>query len=231
MSQLTDAIREVGPAAAAAAIANDPTWRVFNLLWTTPEEIIPACDKMGWQTLDDLVSWLQRVNLAVGDAAAFEYLVDPPAPASIGGMKTIAWPKLHESIFATGLLSTDCLLHNSDGQYHLPTKVQWDAIAAACPTKRRKAAGGELYDCDDFVRAAQGWLAQKGLGNLAAAFAATRHYLGATATGGHAVVLVWDANLTPWQWEPQTGILHPAAYPKLGGNFLAQRVEYARVFA
>lgn len=564
MSQLTDAIREVGPAAAAAAIASDPAWRVFNLLWATPEEIIPACDKMGWQTLEQLLAWVQTTASAIGDSVAFEALIDPPAPVTTAGMKTTPWPPLHVAIHATGLLSADCLLHNSDGTYFLPTKVQWDQIAAACPSAKRKHSGTEnmdcfgsthpvqskmdgvvawktieqvhrahqagravqvldksgewqyvinslrkasskrvialgvrqgvavctedhqvmgpsgwvdasghdispgklnllsygnfdqitaelawsyglfcadgharkkstgtkyiniintvreyidragaafndafdntfttpvwasdqagntrgsatlrstqhrlqfnpslgrigrpsatdegmrnnrifeqfaafydedknkivprfmfgqskeviaafldgyyagngdkrgskpnritvpsallasqmaelyarvgevahlipyknkrafdlriggadiiyrmtsatheadfVYDittttgsfasgsllthnCDDFVNIARGWLSSKGLGNCAAASVATRHFLNGSPTGGHAVVLVWDANLTPWQWEPQTGILHPAAYPKLGGNFLAQRVEYARVFA
>lgn len=230
MSQLSDAIRQAGPEAVAAAITNDPAFAVFNLLWTEPQEIIPACEKMGWQTLEQVLAWVNATSSAIGNVSAFEQLVDAPAPITLAGLTKIAWPKLHESIHATGLLSSDCMLHNSDAQYHLPTKQQWDTIAAACPSKRRKWAS-EVHDCDDFVRMAMGWLASKGLGNLAHAFAATRNAMGTQIIGGHAVILVWDNTLTPWQWEPQTGTLHPASHPKLGGNFLANRVEYARIFA
>lgn len=230
MSQLSDAIAQAGAPQVAAAIAVDPTFTVFNLLWSDPQEIAPACDRMGWQTLDELLAWVRATSAAVGNAPAFEQLVDPPAPATLAGMATVPWARLHEAIHATGLLAADCMLHHSDATYHLPTREQWAAIAAACPAKRRRWVN-ETLDCDDFVRIALGWLSSKGLGNTAAATVATRHYLGAQATGGHAVVLVWDATLTPWQWEPQTGQLHPATYAKLGGNFLAQRIEYARIFA
>lgn len=231
MSQLTDAIRDAGPDNVAAAIRNDPTWAVFNLMWDQPSQLIPACEAMAWTTVEEVLAWVQATNAAVGDAKAFSMLVDPEAPVDMAGMKTIAWPKLHETIHATGLLAPDCLLHNSDGTYHLPTKAQWEAIAAACPSKRFKHSRSEALDCDDHVRIALGWLSSKGLGNCAAAMVATRHYMHLVLVGAHAVILVWDDTLTCWQWEPQAGTLHPVTYPKLGGAFLATRLEYARVFA
>lgn len=231
MSALTDAIQQAGPDNVAAAIRNDPQWAVFNLLWEQPGQIAPACDAMGWQTLEDCLAWVQAVNKAIGDAKAFSTLVDPDAPHVQAPMKTVPWARLHETLHATGLIAADCLLHNSDGQYRLPTKTQWQDIASACPSKRWKHSGSEVTDCDDFVRMAMGWLSAKGLGNTAAATASTRHFLGSQITGGHAVVLVWDDTLTPYQWEPQAGTLHPVTHPKLGGNFLATRLEYARVFA
>lgn len=231
MSELTDAIRAAGPAAVADMLRNDPAWRVFNLLWEDPQEIIPAVERMGLTTLDAVVDWVQRVNAAVGNTAAFETLVDPAVPVTRMGMHIIPWPRLHEAIHATGLLAADCFLHNSDAEYRLPTKAQWDAIAAACPAARRKHSRSDVHDCDDFVRHAMGWLASHGMGNLAHAFGGTRHYRGETLTGGHAIVLVWDSTLTPWQWEPQAGRLFPADYAKLGGNIFATRVEYARIFA
>lgn len=230
MSQLSDAIAQAGAPQVAAAIAVDPTFTVFNLLWSDPHEIAAACEALGLQTLEDVLAWVRATSTAVGNAPAFEQLVDPPAPATLAGMATTPWHRLHESIHATGLLASDCMLHNSDATYHLPTKAQWAAIAAACPAKRRRWVN-ETLDCDDFVRIAMGWLSSKGLGNTAAATVSSRHYMGTNCTGGHAVVLVWDETLTPWQWEPQTGVLHPANYAKLGGNFLANRVEFARIFA
>lgn len=231
MSALTDAIQQAGPDNVAAAIRNDPAWAVFNLMWEQPSQIAPACEAMGWTTLEEVLAWVNATAAAIGNAQAFSTLVDPDAPHVQAPMTTVPWARLHESIHATGLLAADCLLHNSDGQYRLPTKQQWQEIAAACPSKRWKHSGSERFDCDDSVRMALGWLSAKGLGNCAAAFTATRHFLGSNPTGGHAVVLVWDDTLTPWQWEPQTGVIHPVNFPKLGGNFLANRIEYARVFA
>lgn len=231
MSALTDAIQAAGPDNVAAAIRNDPQWAVFNLLWEQPGQIAPACEAMGWTTLEEVLAWVQATSAAIGNAQAFSTLVNPEAPVSLVGMRKVAWSELHKSIHATGLLSADCLLHNSDAEYHLPTKAQWTAIADACPSKRWVHSRDDRVDCDDHTRMALGWLSSKGLGNTAAAFTATRHYTGNQLTGGHAVVLVWDDTLTPHQWEPQRGTLHPVTFAKLGGNFLATRVEYARIFA
>lgn len=232
MSPLAKDIADAGPKNVAALVEQDPDFAVFGLLWQQPGRIIPACERMGWQSLGDLLSWVQRVNEAMGDTAqAFVELVDPPAPLALAGLPTAPWAELHKAIHATGLLAHDCLLDQSDALYHLPTKAQWDAIAAACPSQHWKHAGNETLDCDDHVRIAMGWLSAKGLGNCAAARAATRHKLGTTVIGGHAVVLVWDDTLTPWQWEPQKGTLHPVAFAKLGGHTLAQNIVYARVLA
>ena len=231
MSQLADAIQAAGPDNVAAAIRHDPSWAVFNLMWDQPSQISPACEAMGWTTLEEVLAWVQATAAAIGDAKTFSQLVDPEAPHTLTGMRKVAWPRLHEAIHATGLLAPDAMLHNSDAEYHLPTKQQWVEIAAACPAKRWKHTGNDLGDCDDSVRMALGWLSSKGLGNCAAAFVATRHYLGTQVTGGHAVVLVWDDTLTCWQWEPQNGQLYAVTHPKLGGNFLATRIEYARIFA
>lgn len=231
MSALTDAIQVAGPDNVAAAIRNDPAWAVFNLLWEQPGQIAPACEAMGWTTLEEVLAWVNATSAAIGDARSFSMLVDPEAPHTYAAMKTVPWARLHEAIHATGLLAPDCQLHNSDGMYRLPTKQQWQDIASACPSKRWKHSGNDTFDCDDAVRMALGWLSAKGLGNCAAAFTATRHYLGTSVTGGHAVVLVWDDTLTPYQWEPQNGQLYAVTHPKLGGNFLATRIEYARIFA
>ena len=231
MRRQADAIQAPGHDNVASAIRNDPSWAVFNLMWDQPAQISPACEAMGWTTLEEVLAWVQATAAAIGDARSFSMLVDPEAPHSLTGMKTIDWPKLHEAIHATGLLASDCMLHNSDAMYHLPTKAQWVEIAAACPAKRHMHSRNDDLDCDDFTRMALGWLSSKGLGNCAAAFTATRHYLGTKLTGADAVVLVWDDTLTPYQWEPQAGTLHPVTFAKLGGNFLATRVEYARIFA
>lgn len=230
MTKLADAIHAAGADAVARALSADPAFAVFNLMWSESREIVPACDRMGLETTEAAVAWVGAVNQAIGRTSVFADLVEPSVSIQLAGMAKVEWATLHKAMHDTGLLSSDCMLHNSDAQYHLPTVEQWATIAATAPSKRRKWRS-ETLDCDDFVRIALGWLAGQGLGNTASAFAATRHFTGQSLTGGHAVVLVWDNNLTPWQWEPQTGAIHPASHPKLGGNFLSSRVEYARIFA
>lgn len=231
MSQLTDYLQQTGLDTVAEVLRTaGPEWRVFNLLWSDPQELPAVCAGMGWQTVDDVNTWVQRVNEAIGNTQAFEELIDPAVPYTTTGMKKTPWHPLHVAIHATGTLASDCFLHNSDLEYFLPTKAQWEVIAALCPSKKLKHVG-EPHDCDDFARHALGWLAAKGLGNCASAFAGTRHYMNQFLLGGHALVLVWDDTLTPWQWEPQSGRLFPATAPSTGPFPLATRVEYARIFA
>lgn len=230
MSELTDMITQTGAENVANIIKDDPNFRIFNLLWNDPKELIPVCNQMGFVTLTQLINWCNSVNVAIGNTVAFEDLIDPVVNYSLSSFNKTAWNNLHVSIHATGLLSNDCILHNNDAEYYLPTKIQWQEILSKCPAKEYKWKNEHL-DCDDFVNIARGWLSAKGLGNTANAFVATRHYLNAVPTGGHAVLLVWDNTLTPWQFEPQNGLLYAVNYAKLGGNNLANRIEYARVFA
>lgn len=81
MSALTDAIEQAGPASVAALIANDPACAGVQSAVDCPEEIAHACNRMGWQTLDEPGCMGARNDRAVGnvnlsdsvpDLAAFE---------------------------------------------------------------------------------------------------------------------------------------------------------------
>ena len=232
MTALTDAIQAAGPANVAAVIGNDPSWRVFNLLWNSPEEIIPACEKMGWKTLEDLIAWLHTTTNAVGNAQAFEALIDPPLPGiDYWQLPTIQWRDIDIAMATDFTRREDFFRDHSDASYRAPTKAQWDQIAAACPSMRRKHSGNDVHDCDDFARYAWGWLAHKGLGNLAAGFCSTTAYRSGNMIGGHAVLLVVDSSKKAWAWEPQNGKLYaPKDAIKLGGHLLADEIRLARAY-
>ena len=230
MSELSDAIREAGPQTVARAIKDDPEWQVFNLLWSAPEEIAPACDKMGWQTLDELLAWVRSVNAAVSKQLAFVDLIDPIIPFTLEGLPTTDMPVIHKAIVDQATVRDDFFIDQSDARYHLPTKSQWDMLAKACPINRRQWVA-ETMDCDDYARAFMGWLATKGLGNLAQGFCAITSY-GADGAmcGGHAVVLVMDNTYKLWFLDPQTARLYEVTYPRLGGAIFAKSVKIARAF-
>lgn len=232
MSQLTDAIEQAGPANVAALIANDPAWRVFNLLWTAPEEIVPVCNRMGWQTLDDLIAWVHAMTGAVGNVEAFEALIDPPLPGiDYWQLTNLQWRDIDQAMALQFTRRDDFFRDHSDASYRAPTKAQWDVIAAACPSHRRKHSGNDVFDCDEFARMAWGWLAQKGLGNLAAGYCATTAYRAGKMIGAHAVVLVVDNEKKCWVWEPQAGRLFaPQDAIKLGGYFLADEIRLTRAY-
>lgn len=227
-SELTEAINAAGADTVAATILADPVWAIFNLTWRRPAEIALVCDRLGLRTLDDVVQWVQRVNAAVGDAQAFVQLVNPTPAVALADCKQIAWPDIHLALANTGLLATDAMLHQSDATYHAPSVDVWRQVAVACPASRH-GYKAEVMDCDDYVNVARGWLAGHGLGNLAAFFCATRHFRDQSILRGHAVVLIVDDGGTPHQWEPQTGQIYPITYPKLGGAWLANRLEIAHV--
>lgn len=230
MSQLTDAIREAGPQTVARAIKDDPEWQVFNLLWSAPEEIAPACDKMGWQTLDELLAWVRSVNAAVSNQLGFVDLIDPMIPFTLEGMPTTDMPTIHKAIVDQAMVRDDFFIDQSDAAYHLPTKAQWEQLARLCPISRRQWVA-EIGDCDDYARAFMGWLAAHGLGNLAQGFAAITMYdFGGSMVGGHAVVLVMDNTHKLWFLDPQTARLYEVSYPRLGGAIFAKSVKIARAF-
>lgn len=228
MSALTDAIREAGPHAVARAIKDEPDFQVFNLLWNSPEELIPACDKMGWQTLDELLAWVRSVNAAVHNQLAFVDLIDPGVPFSLEGMPTTDMPTIHKAIVDQTQTRDDFFIDQSDAAYHLPTKAQWEMLARLCPVNRR-AWVANTFDCDDQANMFRGWLAAKGLGNLAQGFCGLTMYdFNGAMIGGHAVVLVMDDTHKLWFLDPQTARLYEVTYPKLGGAIFGKTVKIAR---
>ena len=230
MSQLTDAINAAGPHTVARAIKDDPAFQVFQLLFDTPEELIPACEKMGWQTLDELLAWVRGANDAIGNTAGFVDLVDPPVPFGLAGLPKVGMPIIHQAIVDQGKTRDDFFIDQSDATYHLPSKAQWEILANLCPVTRRNWVA-DVFDCDDRVTAFRGWLATKGLGNLAQGFCSISMYdsLG-NLTSGHAVVLVMDDTHKLWFLDPQPGRLFEVTYPRLGGNIFAKTVKIARAY-
>lgn len=230
MSQLTDAIREAGIQTVARAIQDEPDFQVFNLLWSTPEELIPACDKMGWQTLDELLAWVQSVNAAVGKTSQFVQLIDPPVGMMLAGLPTVDMPTIHKAIVDQAMVRDDFFIDQSDATYCLPSKAQWEHLVAICPVTRRRWVA-TTFDCDDFANMFRGWLASNGLGNLAQGFCGITLYdLQGNLMGGHAVVLVMDDTHKLWFLDPQAGRLFEVTYPRLGGFIFAKSVRIARAY-
>lgn len=229
MSALTDAIAAADPYAVARTIKSDPDWQVFCLLWDAPEEIIPACDRMGWQTLDELLRWVQDGNAAIRNTQAFAELVDPRVPFELEGAR-VDMPVIHQAIVDQASTREDFFIDQSDRSYVLLTKQQWEQLAQLCPVRRRKWVS-ETLDCDDYVNAFRGWLATKGFGNAAQGFCGLTMY-DATGSmiGGHAVVLVMDDTRKLWFLEPQNGRLYDVTYPRLGGMIFAKSVRIARAY-
>ena len=228
MSELTDFIKAYPPDRLAIDLRADPAFELLNLLWVSPKELAPMCDDMGWQTVDDVVAWVGGVSSAIGNTKEFISRVAPSVDFDVHGMADIPWHDIHVALSLQTTLAADLKIHQSDAHYRLPTRAQWVELASKCPVSRRPHSRNELMDCDDFAKAFIGWLASIGLGNCAAGFVGTRHYRDALITGGHALVAVLDNTKTVWMIEPQTGVLHaPSESARLGGNWLANRLEVA----
>jgi len=223
-------IKENGAASVAKALAGDEHFAVFNLLWNTPDELLPACKRMGFVTTDDVLAWVSRVNDAVGNPKAFADAVDPDINIDLFAMPTVQWRDIHAAVASTCKLTESFFVDHSDASYKLPTRVQWSQMAQACPSRRKKHTLTDTHDCDDFVKHFLGWLASKGLGNLACGHAVTIHYQGTRVLGGHSVVLVMDADQKLWMIEPQTGAMHDVNYPNNGGFLFATEVKLARLY-
>ena len=185
---------------------------------------------MGWQTVQEVVAWVQSVNIAIHNQAAFVDLVDPIVAFKLEGLPKTDMPTIHKAIVDQAKTRDDFFIDQSDASYHLPTKAQWDHLASICPINRRKWVA-EIGDCDDYARAFMGWLAINSLGNLAHGFCSLTMYdFGGTLIGGHAVVLVMDDTKKMWFLDPQSARLYEVTYPNLGGAIFGKTVKIARAF-
>ena len=191
---IADYIKQQGSQQVAKALSGDSYFAVFNLLWNSPDEILPACQRMNLVTTDDVLNWVNRVNVAVGDPKLFADAVDPDINLDIFSLPTIQWRDIHAAIAKDCKLADGYFLDHSDASYKLPTKEQWELIAKTCPSSRKRHTLTDTHDCEDFSKHFLGWLASKGLGNLACGQVVTLHYQGARVLGGHSVILAMDSD-------------------------------------
>lgn len=229
MNELEAFIAAYPPERLALELESDPAFAMFNLCWTEPQEIAPACAALGLATKEDALRFVIGLQDAVGAAGpAFVNQVDPRIPVSYDSLAMVDWPVIHEAIAKQFKLHSSFRVDQSDRSYRLATHEQLMQIAALCPARRRRWAA-ERMDCEDFTRAFLGWLAGKGFGNLAIGFCGylAFDWFGALV-GGHAVALAMDTDHRLWLIEPQNGQLYPADYVKLGGFSAAARIELTR---
>ncbi|MCR4333913.1 MAG: hypothetical protein NUV60_02800 [Patescibacteria group bacterium] len=231
-SPLQRAITDSPPTTLSKVLLQQDDWKIFNLLWTDPGQISQACDAMGWQTTEEVIAWVARVNTAVGNTQTFVSLIDPPTRVDYDLLPSIEWARIHEAIVAQCNIRDDFFVERSDAVYRLPTKAQLDYLAQACPIRRRTWAQ-ERMDCDDYARAFIGWLASNGIGNIVNGFAATTAYRQGELQGGHAVVLVMDDTRALWALDAQQGRLYAPKSreaAKLGRYILADEMRVARAY-
>jgi hypothetical protein len=227
VTELETYIRSVGPATVAAQISALPGWRLFNMLWKCPDDLIRVCNGMGFQTVDDVQAWV-TATLQVPKAEQFAMLTLAPTQWRDYPFPSVSWVEMDGARQAQCASDSDYKRFNSDATYRVPTKTQLESIAQECWSHRWKHLNIEALDCDDHTNIARGWLSANGLGNLAAGKAATWHYQGDKFLGAHALLLAYSretpqAPLVCHWWEPQNGRLYPVTYAKLGGFITATR--------
>lgn len=230
---LLDLEKQFTPAKLAQELSNNPDFRVFNLLWTEPEQIFPMCKKMGWTTVEEVVTWVIEVNKAIGNTEVFERLIDPPLEIDWNSLSYIEWPDVHKAIAEQSSIREDAQINQTDIRYKLASYEQLSLIAKTFYQTKKLKYITERNDCDDFVKALLGWLALKGLGNLCIGFAGTTSYYNDTVVGGHALGIAVDDTKTVWLIEPQSGYLHKPTdriSPKLGGFLTANSMKLARIY-
>lgn len=234
-ASVDDWLRTTGTQQAHArlqALAQDHAgWRMLGLLWPQPELVAPAARALGLATVQDAEALANRLRDAMGMPAAeqFTRLVGaPPLPVSaLAAMPRLPWADVQAAI-KRQTVSDGVGWYRTDATLHLPTRAQLELLANAQPFQRLQWRD-TVQDCDDFVQAFRGWLAQHGLGNLAIGYASFRYYTGSTALGSHAVAIAMDADHKVWLIDPQVPGLHEPIGHRLGGFVLATRAQLSFV--
>lgn len=230
-ASVDDWLRTTGAQQAHArlqALAQDHAgWRVLGLLWPQPELVAPAARALGLVTVQDAEALANRLRDAVGMPVAEQFsrlAGGPPLPASaMATMPRLPWADVQAAI-KRQTLNDGVGWYRTDATFALPTRAQLELLASAQPFQRLLWRETVL-DCDDFVTAFRGWLAQHGLGNLAIGYASFRYYSGSTALGSHAVAIAMDADHKVWLIDPQLPGLHTPTGHRLGGFVLATREQ------
>jgi len=232
MSQLSDLIRTYPPEKLAPELRAYPDFRILNLLWSDPSQLIPMCEKMGWNTVEDVSAWVVKVNAAIGNTSAFVSMIDPHIDIDYDALARVDFAAIHRAVNEQCNIRSDVWFDQSDATYRLPTKEMLQKLATEFPGRTRKWLDTR-HDCDDYVRQFLGWLAANGVGNLACAFCTQTPYRSGSMIGGHATVIAVDNLLKVWIIEPQDGVLYePKSIQaaRLGGYWTADSMKLARVY-
>jgi len=236
-SEISDYIAAKTPAVVAAQLRelgqSHAGWRVFNMMWTTPNEILAAATSLGWSTRAQAESWVNRMRdtITMQEAGAIEARVYPRLDFDLDAMPQVLYGFIHTQAAAQTLLRSDFFTDQSDRHYRLPSLAQLQRLADIQPFRTRQFAS-ETMDCDDYVRAFLGWLAASGYGNLAIGHASITYYQNGTLLGGHAVALAVDDTGKVWFIDPQTRGLHDPMKSRTGGAQFwgATELKLARLY-
>ncbi len=228
MSELTDYIEQHGATVVAAQLRDSPDFRILNMMWKSPADLIPLADAMGWQTLADVSAWV-TASLSVRNPEQFIKQALAPCSLTMQPYYYLPWTYLDSAIAEQCVRATDFWRSNSDKFYRVPTLAQLQTIAQECWSHRFQG-GGEEFDCDDFVNIARGWLSSNRMGDLSAGKCIIRLFAGTELLAGHAVLMALsrESTISPmvchW-WEPQNGQTYPVSFTQFAGRTDCNRIE------
>ena len=204
-------------------------WRYFNLRWHWPDQILPACQRAGLDTIADAAAWADRMANALShtdvEQMEREFGVLPPGidPAL---MPSATVGSIHVDYIAAqanatngvcGLTADHQAWPNGDASYKLASEDNWQSLLLAYPGALMPF-NGPMNDCNKSVDNFKGWLCDLRLGQLACAKAWLEVYAGTQkASSGHVVAIVVTNTGTVLFAEPQDRKLLPLTYTQFRG--------------
>jgi hypothetical protein len=235
MTQLTDAIQQMGLPAALNLVRSQPYWWPVSMAVKSARDIFHVIERMGWQTMPELQEWVQACNTGpIPQCEMWRSLVAPQCSVAAADLAPLQWAELESARAAQCDTAADYRGTNSDNWYLIPTEAQLRTIARECVSWRYQHTNTEAGDCDDFTSIARAWLSDQGIGNLAAGKVIARHFAKGLFLYSHAPLLAFSREtvgdpVIAWWWEPQTGILYPTSHAALGNQtkYAPDRVELA----
>lgn len=236
MTQLTDLISTYGPERLAKDLQANKDFRIFNLLWNEPSQIIPLVNSMGWQTVEDVVKWVNSINGAFGQEyriRRFCELIEPELSFKTDNLPKSNFADIQQAVRNGCPIHPECDFLAQDKDYVLLTQQQIAETAQKFRLQPRKYRA-EVLDCDDFTRLYRGWLSEVGLGNAAIGEVHTWYYQpGETsASTAHSMAIAVDASRKVWFVEPQNGSMFDPRGTNarfIGGNLTAAKYDVGRV--
>lgn len=218
---LSDYVNTVGKSAVFGRLQTDKSLALLRLAIKSEDDILPTLSALGLVTAEDFDVFLSRVSgfqQTLADRICVRFA---PKYKTL----TVPWGTVHKAV-ATCCLAQDFQLQQYDSTYTALDYQDLVGLAKASPTQRLKYKPS-VQDCDDLAKHFLGWLVECGLGNTAVGFVSARLYRGQELLGGHAFCAGVDNLGRLWFIEPQNGKVYPSTYTRLGGFFLADRMELA----
>lgn len=219
------------------AASDNAGWAFFNFFWRRfdgrdaadiyspvhPDTLLAAASALGFVDVEPFAAWIESIKGPMtGKVQAISSGTSSAITLPYDSMPDTTFGDIQADMLAAGSFSENCVWHQLDDAYKLPSRADVELILANCPTSKMQYRANR-EDCDKYAQMFKAWLGYLGYGNIGVGYVEmTLIDSQGAVTGAHAVNSIrfveQDGSRKAMLIEPQANALHDFKTPWVGAG-------------